>query len=72
MMVKVVGVIETSVLSLSLTTMLTFAVGMVARVTLMVAVVPNSLVFPLFASTVIADVSVSILEPVIVELFIVL
>ena len=43
-MVKVVGVIETSVLSLSVTTMLTLAVGMVARVTLMVAVVPNSLV----------------------------
>ena len=41
MMVKLVGVIETSVLSLSVTTMLTLAVGMVARVTLMVAVVPN-------------------------------
>ena len=40
-MVKVVGVIETSVLSLSVTTMLTLDVGMVARVTLMVAVVPN-------------------------------
>ena len=40
MMVKVVGVIETSVLSLSVTTMLTLAIGIVARVTLMVAVVP--------------------------------
>ena len=55
-MVKLVGVIETSELSLSVTTMLTLAVGMVARVTLMVAVVPNSLVFPLFAPTVIAAV----------------
>ena len=71
-MVKVVGVIETSVLSLSVTTMLTLAVGMVARVTLMVAVVQNSLVFLLFAPTVIADVSLSILEPVTVELVIVL
>ena len=71
-MVKVVGVIETSVLSLSVTTMLTLAVGMVARVTLMVAVVPNSLVFQLFAPTIIAAVSLSILEPVTVELVIVL
>ena len=71
-MVKLVGVIETSELSLSVTTMLTLAVGMVARVTLMVAVVPNSLVFPLFAPTVIAAVSLSILEPVTVELVIVL
>ena len=71
-MVKLVGGIETSELSLSVTTILTLAVGMVAKVTLMVAVVPNSLVFPLFAPKVIAAVSLSILEPVTVELVIVL
>ena len=49
-----------------------FALSGLAIAVLMVAVVPNSLVFPLFAPTAIAAVSLSILYPVTVELVIVL